>query len=64
MIMYKKGKKVVTFAYSFYCDVCHLNYEDNTYVYNGELIRASILQIALDTYPQDRYLRKIAGITR
>lgn len=64
MFMYKRGKKVVTFAYSFYCNVCHINHKDSTYVYNGELIRASILQIALDTYSQDRYLRRIAGITR
>lgn len=64
MIMYKKGEKVVTFTYSFYCDVCHIDHKDKTYVYNGELIRASILQIALDTYPQDRYLRRIAGKTR
>lgn len=64
MIMYKRRKKVVTFAYSFYCDVCHINHKDKTYVYNGELIRASIQQIVLDTYSQDRYLRRIAGITR
>ena len=64
MMMYKRRKKVVTFAYSFYCDVCHINHKDKTYVFNGELIRASIQQIVLDTYSQDRYLRRIAGITR
>lgn len=64
MVMYKKGQKVGTFTYSFYCDVCHIDHKDRTYIYNGELIRAAILQIALDTYPQDRYLRRIAGKTR
>lgn len=52
------------FAYSFYCDVCRFEYGDTFKEYDGEQVRDAIMQIALEIFPKDRYLRKIAGKTR
>lgn len=58
------GDVSLTFAYSFYCDVCRFECEDTYKEYDGEQVRDAILQIALEIFPKDRYLRKIAGKTR
>lgn len=50
---------VVTFSYSFYCDLCRFE-SDGKYIENdGEKIRKSIIQMACEVFPQDRYLRNI-----
>lgn len=58
------GDDSLIFAYSFYCDVCRFECGDIQKEYDGEQIRDAVLQIALELFPKDRYLRKIAGKTR
>lgn len=58
------GDESLIFAYSFYCDVCRFECKDTYKEYDGENIREAVLQIALELFPRDRYLRKIAGKTR
>lgn len=62
-IAYNKGGKVI-FAYSFYCDVCRFEFGSIKEEYDGELIRDAFLQLSLEVFPKDRYLRRIAGVTR
>jgi hypothetical protein len=62
-IIKSKGRPLV-FTYSFYCDLCRFNFDGKMIEYNGELIRKSILQIVMEIFPKDRYLRKISGKTR
>lgn len=62
--VFYSGNQSLTFAYSFYCDVCRFEYEDTYKEYDGEYVRDAIMQIALEIFPKDRYLRKIAGKTR
>lgn len=54
----------VCFSYSFYCDLCRFEYNSTFKEYDGELIRESILQFAMEVFPKDRYIRKIAGRSR
>lgn len=54
----------LTFSYSFYCDLCRFECEGTKKEYDGELVRDAIIQIALEIFPKDRYLRRIAGKTR
>lgn len=62
-VFYSDNQSLI-FAYSFYCDVCRFEYADTYKEYDGEQIRDAIMQIALEIFPKDRYLRKIAGKTR
>lgn len=62
--VFYSGKQSLIFAYSFYCDVCRFEYADTYKEYDGEHVRDAIMQIALEIFPKDRYLRKIAGKTR
>lgn len=63
-VFYSKGTKRMILTYSFYCDVCGINSDGKPSLYDGELIRDSILQISLEAFPNDRYMRRIAGKTR
>lgn len=62
--VFYRGDESLIFAYSFYCDVCRFECGDTYKEYDGEQVRESVLQIALEIFPKDRYLRKIAGKTR
>lgn len=62
--VFVNGTDSLTFSYSFYCDVCRFEYKENCKEYDGELIREAIMQIALEIFPKDRYIRKIAGKSR
>lgn len=63
-VFYTKGAKSMIFAYSFYCDICKINSDGKPVTLDGENIRDTILQITADTYPKDRYIRRIAGKSR
>lgn len=50
---------MVTFSYSFYCDVCRFERDGKYQDADGELIRKTIIQMASEAFPKDRYLRNI-----
>lgn len=51
-------------SYSFYCDVCRFSQGESYVDFNGETVRDDILRMALGQFPKDRYLRKLAKISR
>lgn len=53
----KKG--IVTFSYSFYCDICRFEENGKYQDTDGELIRKSIIQMTCENFPKDRYLRNL-----
>lgn len=55
---YSKGQRV-DFAYSFYCDLCRFIRGDKYQELDGELVRKTILQMACEVFPKDRYLRQL-----
>lgn len=61
---YHQGIKRMIFSYSFYCDVCKMNAGGKFMTFDGEEIRDAVIQITLATFPNDRYMRRIAGITQ
>ncbi|NPD92836.1 hypothetical protein [Xylanibacter muris] len=50
---------VVTFSYSFYCDVCRFKRDGKYQDADGELIRKAVIQMACENFPKDRYLRNL-----
>lgn len=46
-------------AYSFYCDICRFQKEHRYRDYDGELVRKSLLQFALEVFPKERFLRDL-----
>ena len=50
---------VVTFSYSFYCDVSRFKLDGKYQDVDGELIRKAIIQMACEVFPKDRYLRNL-----
>lgn len=56
IFFYSKGQRV-DFAYSFYCDLCRFIRGDKYQELDGELVRKTILQMACEVFPRDRYLR-------
>lgn len=50
---------VVIFAYSFYCDLCRFEKNGKYQEVDGELVRNSIIQMACEVFPHDRYLRQL-----
>lgn len=52
-------KNIVTFSYSFYCDLCRFERNGKYQDTDGELIRKSIIQMACEIFPKDRYLRNL-----
>lgn len=58
IFFYAKGQRV-DFAYSFYCDLCRFIRGDMYQELDGELVRSTILQMACEVFPRDRYLRQI-----
>ena len=50
---------VVTFSYSFYCDLCHFECDGKYQEIDGEMIRKSIITIASEVFPNDRYIRNL-----
>ena len=58
-IEFTAGSETVLVMYSFYCDVCRF-YKAGKYVdFDGELVRGSVLQMALEMFPNDKYLRRL-----
>ena len=55
---YTKDNTTV-FSYSFYCDLCRFEKDGKFQEVDGELIRNSIIQIACEVFPHDRYLRQL-----
>lgn len=49
----------VVVAYSFYCDLCRFQKGHRYRDYDGELIRKSLLQFALEMFPKERFLRDL-----
>lgn len=62
--VFSVGDERLVFSYSFYCDQCRFEYKELKKEYGGENIRDAIIQIVVENFPKDRYLRKIAGKTR
>ena len=58
------NKQKLCFSYSFYCDLCRFETDSVKEELDGELIRDAILQFSLEVFPNDRYIRRIAGKTR
>lgn len=58
IVFFSKGQKV-TFAYSFYCDLCRFIRDEKYQELDGELIRKSVLQMAGEVFAKDRYLRQL-----
>lgn len=50
---------VATFSYSFYCDICRFEKDGIYQDTDGELIRQSIIQMACEVFPKDKYLRQL-----
>ena len=50
---------VVTFSYSFYCDLCHFECDGKYQEFDGEMIRKSIIAMASEVFPNDRYIRNL-----
>lgn len=50
---------VVTFSYSFYCDLCHFECDGKYQEIDGEMIRKSIIAMASEVFPNDRYIRNL-----
>lgn len=50
---------VVTFSYSFYCDLCRFEKDGKYKDTDGELIRKTIIQMACEVFPKDKYLRQL-----
>lgn len=50
---------VVTFSYSFYCDLCHFECDGKYQEVDGEMIRKSIITMASEVFPNDRYIRNL-----
>lgn len=58
-ISFYSKKEVVTFSYSFYCDLCRFEKDGKYQDTDGELIRQSIIQMACEVFPKDKYLRQL-----
>lgn len=52
-------KGVAIFSYSFYCDLCRFERDGKYQDTDGELIRKSIIQMACEIFPKDKYLRNL-----
>lgn len=63
-IEFINGDNSIVVMYSFYCDVCRFSQNGKYHDLNGEIIREDLMRLALDKFPKDRYLRKIAKRTR
>lgn len=55
--VYKRDTVVV--AYSFYCDLCRFQKGYKYVDYDGENIRNEILNVSLEIFPNDKYLREL-----
>lgn len=60
-IEFVKNDSISIVSYSFYCDVCRFSQGDEYYDFNGESVREELLQMAMELFPKDRYLRKISN---
>lgn len=58
-VFFYSKSAVVTFSYSFYCDICRFERDGKYQNADGELIRKSIIQMACENFPKDRYLRNL-----
>lgn len=53
------GTETIVVAYSFYCDLCRFQKGHIYRDYDGELIRKPLLQLALEVFPKERFLRDL-----
>jgi outer membrane murein-binding lipoprotein Lpp len=51
--------ETIVVAYSFYCDLCRFQKGHIYRDYDGELIRKHLLQLALEVFPNERFLRDL-----
>lgn len=58
-IEFTAGNESVLVMYSFYCDVCRFAKQGKYVDFDGELVRESVLQIAAEVFPNDKYLRRL-----
>ncbi len=58
-IYFFSEKGTITFSYSFYCDLCRFEKNGKYQDIDGDLIRKSIIQMACEIFPKDRYLRNL-----
>lgn len=58
-VSFYSKKNVVTFSYSFYCDLCRFEKDGKYQDTDGELIKQSIIQMACEVFPKDKYLRQL-----
>lgn len=63
-IVFHAGKKEVTVAYSFYCDMCRFASGENYVDLDGELVCLDFLKVTAKVYPQDRYIRYLIKKTK
>ena len=59
VIRFFSANSILTFSYSFYCDLCHFECDGKYQELDGELIRRSIIQMSAEVFPYDRYLRDL-----
>ena len=53
------GEPQLIFSYSFYCNLCLFQMGDSFFETNGEEVRQTILQMAREVFPNDKYLRRL-----
>lgn len=58
-VSFYSKSSVVTFYYSFYCDVCRFKLDGKFKDADGDLIRKSVIQMACEIFPKDKYLRNL-----
>lgn len=58
-VYFYSKSSVVAFSYSFYCDVCRFKRDGKYQDADGELIRKSVIQMACEIFPDDRFLRNL-----
>ena len=58
-VYFYSKSSVVAFSYSFYCDVCRFKRDGKYLDADGESIRKSVIQMACEIFPNDRYLRNL-----
>lgn len=58
-VYFYSKSSVVAFSYSFYCDVCRFKRNEKYQDADGELIRKSVIQMACEIFPKDKYLRNL-----
>ena len=58
-VSFYSKSSVITFSYSFYCDMCRFKWDGKFKDADGDLIRKSVIQMACEIFPKDKYLRNL-----